>query len=57
MPQRYQRRPTALKRTPFTLFATKPAHPHLDNDGQGRIDDLRKLFSPTGFATSMVASP
>jgi hypothetical protein len=34
----------------------KPAHPHLDNDSQGRIDDLRRLFSPMGFATVMAAS-
>jgi NAD+ kinase len=53
---RCRRRQTALKWTPFTLFATKPAYPHLDNDGQGRIDDLRRLFSPTGFATVMAAS-
>jgi hypothetical protein len=49
MPQRYQRRQTALMRTPFTLFATKPAHPHLDNDSQGRIDELRRLFFADGL--------
>ena len=54
---RYRRRQTASKPRHFTLLATKPAYPHLDNDGQGRIDDLCRLFSPTGFANPMMASP
>jgi hypothetical protein len=54
---RLQRRQAAPKRTPFTLFATKPPLPHLDNDGQGRIDDLRKLFFADGLRDSEGGEP